>query len=248
MARLKGKIAIGNSLKDSKITPTGEKTPEHFKSRTEAASSVGRLTSQADERRRLLSIVAMDYPYCFLQEVFGCSSKTVTAAKVHSILFGCGGTPLSKFKFKRQCVSPEVLKKLSEFLERDSVSRPSSCQSVVMDGEEKPVRYCKDNVKELVNQYLLAFPNGVKRTYIYTLSLHIFVTTLCWQACATCHECGHSNFEKLFSLLTEVESATSVSMKQIKARVADYERFCKTIIQTSREALTLCRTVHELCI
>ena len=106
MAKLKGKIAIGNSLKDSKITPTGEKTPEHFKSRTEAASSVGRLTSQADERRRLLSIAAKEHPYCFLQEVFGCSSKTVTAAKVHSILFGRGGTPPSKFKFKRQWVSP----------------------------------------------------------------------------------------------------------------------------------------------
>ena len=54
-----------------------------------------------------------------------------------------------------------------------------------MDGEEMPVRYWKDNVKELVNQYLLEFPNGVKRTYIYTLSLQISVTTLCWQACAT---------------------------------------------------------------
>ena len=80
MAKLKGKIAIGNSLKDSKITLTGEETAEHFKGRTEAASSVRRLTSQADERRHLLSIVAMDYPYRYLQEVFGCLSKTVTAA------------------------------------------------------------------------------------------------------------------------------------------------------------------------
>ena len=236
-------------MKDSKLTPTGEKRPEHFKSRTEADSSVGRLTSQADERRRLLSIVAMDYPYRFLQEVFGCSSKTVTAAKVHSILFGHGGTPPSKFKFKRQHVSPEVLKELSEFFERDSVSRPSSCRSVVMDGEETPIRYWKDNVKELVNQYLLEFPNGVKRTYIYThLPANFPYNTMLAGLCNICDECGHSNFEKLFSLLTEVESATSVSMKQMKARVADYQRFCKTIIQTSREALTLCRTVHELCI
>lgn len=74
MAKSKGKISIGNSLKDSRITTTGEKTPEHFKSRTDLANSVGRLTSQADERRHLLSIVAMDYPYRFLQEVFGCLS------------------------------------------------------------------------------------------------------------------------------------------------------------------------------
>ena len=129
----------------------GGGTLKHFESRTEAASSVGRLTSQADERRRLPSNLAMDYPYRFLQEMFGCSSKTVTAAKVHLILFSRGGTPPSQFKFK-QCVSPEVLKELSEFFKRDNVSRPSSCRSVVMDGEETPVRYWKDNVKELVNQ------------------------------------------------------------------------------------------------
>ena len=232
-------------MKDSKITLTGEKTPEHFKSRTEAASSVGRLTSQADERRRLLSIVAMDYPYRFFQEVFGCSSKTVTAAKVHSILFGRGGTPPSKFKFKRQCVSPEVLKELSEFFERDSVSRPSSYRSVVMDGEETPIRYWKDNVKELVNQYLLEFPNGVKRTYIYThLPANFRYNTMLAGLCNICDECGHSNFEKLFSLLTEVESATAVSMKQMKARVADYQRFCKTQLSRQVERHSPCA---ELC-
>ena len=149
--KLKGKLAIGKSLKDWKITPTGGKTLKHFESRTEAASAVGRLTSQADERRRLHSNLAMDYPYRFLQEMFGCSSKTVTAAKVHLIVLSRGGTPPLQFKFQ-QCVSPEVLNELSEFFKRDSVSRPSSCQSVVMDGEETPIRYRKDNVKELVYQ------------------------------------------------------------------------------------------------
>lgn len=104
LSDLKAKISIGNTLNDSRITITGEKTPE-------AAKSIGRLTSGADERRRLLSIVIRDYPYRFLQQLFGCSSKTMTAAKVHHILFGRGGTPPSKFKFTRQCVSPEVLMK-----------------------------------------------------------------------------------------------------------------------------------------
>ena len=183
MAKLKGKIAIGNSLKDSKITPTGEKTPEHFKSRTEAASSVGRLTSQADERRRLLSIAAMDYPYCFLQ-VFGCSSKAVTAAKVHSILFGHGGTPPSKFKFKRQWVSPEVLKELSEFFERPCV------QAIILSecGHGRGGNACsilEGQCLGTCEPVFTGIPQCVKRTYIYTLSLQIFVTTLCWQACAT---------------------------------------------------------------
>lgn len=113
-------------MNDSRVTLEGEKTPEHFQNRVAAANSIGRLTCYSDERRRLLSIVAMDYPYSVLQELFDCSSKTITAAKVHCILFGRGGTPPAKFKFTRQCVSPDILMELSEFFQRDNVSRPSS--------------------------------------------------------------------------------------------------------------------------
>ena len=122
----KAKIFIGNSVKNSRISLTGEFTSDQFKHRTDAAKSIGRLTSYADEQRRLLSIVAMDYPYRLLQELLGCSPNTVTAAKVNCILFGRGGTPPPKFKFCHQCVSPEVLRELSEFFERDNVSRASS--------------------------------------------------------------------------------------------------------------------------
>ena len=87
-----------------------------------------------------------------------------------------------------------------------------------------------------------------KNFYEITVPTNFRYHTMLAGLCKICDKCVHSNFEKLFSLLTDVESATSVSMKQMKARVADYQRFCKTIIQTSREALTLCRTVHELCI
>ena len=64
-------------------------------------------------------------------------------------------------------MSSAVLEELSEFFLRD-VSRPSSCRSIIVDGQETPVRYWKDSIKNLVNQYLLEFPNGVKRTYIYS--------------------------------------------------------------------------------
>ena len=113
----KSKVCIGNSLKNSRVTLTGEKTPEQFKDTVTTASSLGRLTCYADERRRLLSIVAFDYPYSVLQELFDYSSKTVAAAKVHCILFGRGGTPLAQFKFKSQCVSPDVLMEFSEFFQ-----------------------------------------------------------------------------------------------------------------------------------
>ena len=84
------------------MTLSGDKTPAEFKDRVVAADSVGRVTYYTDERRRLLSIVAMEYPYGFLQEQFGCPPNTVTAARVHAGLFGRGGTPPSAFKFKRQ--------------------------------------------------------------------------------------------------------------------------------------------------
>ena len=115
-----------------------------------------------------MSIVAMDYTYRFLQEQFGCSPCTVTAARVQAILVGCGGTLPSKCKFQRQCVSPAVLEELSEFFMTDDVSRPSSCRSMIVNDQETPVRYWKDSIKNLVNQYLLEYPNGVKRTYLYS--------------------------------------------------------------------------------
>ena len=78
VAAQKAKLFIGSTLKDSRLTLTGDKTAQTFRSRVVAADSVGTITCYADERRRLLSIVAMDYPYRFLQERFGCSPNTVT--------------------------------------------------------------------------------------------------------------------------------------------------------------------------
>jgi len=70
-------------------------------------------------------------------------------------------------KFSCLCVSREVLDQLADFLLQDDVSRPSSCRSVVIDGEECPVRYWQDSIKQMVKQYLLEFPNDMKRSYIY---------------------------------------------------------------------------------
>lgn len=67
----------------------------------------------SEEKRRLLSIVAMDHPFSVLQQYFQCSSKTITAVRVHCILFGHGGVPAEKFKFTRQCVSPQFLEELT---------------------------------------------------------------------------------------------------------------------------------------
>lgn len=220
------KVCIGNSLNYSRATLTGEKTPEHF--RITAANSNGRLTCYADEKRRILSIVPMDYQYSVLQDLFNCLSKTIAAAKVHCILFGRGGTPPAKFKFRRQCVSPDILMELSEFFNRESVSRPS-CRSVMIDGQETPVRYCKDSIKELINQYLLEYPNGVKRTYIYThLPSNFRYNTMLAGFSNLCDEFDYSNSDKFMSFLTSVERATTVSVKDFKDKVLQYQCFMKT--------------------
>ena len=182
------RILNRDTLKKSRISFSGN-TPEIFNSPVDAAKQLGRLRTYSDEKRRLLSIVAMDYPYSILQSYFRCSSKTVTAARVHCILFGHGGVPVDKFKFIRQCVSAQVLEELTEFLYRDDVSRASSCRSVLVEGEETAVRYWQDTVKGLINQYLLEFPNGVKRTYIYThLPTNFRMNTMLAGLCNICND------------------------------------------------------------
>ena len=114
-----------------------------------------------------MSIVTGDYLQPLLTKLFQCSKSTVTAARVHAILFGRGGVPPAFIKFSRQYVSREVLDQLEDFLLKNNVSRPSSSRSVLIKGKECPVRYWKDSIKQLVRQYQLEFPNGVKRSYIY---------------------------------------------------------------------------------
>ena len=241
----KAKLFIGSTLKDSRLTLTGDKTPQTFRSRVLAADSVGRITCDADERRRLLSIIAMDYPYRFLQEWSGCSPNTVAAGKVHVILFGCGGTPPSKFKFQRQCVSPAVLEELSQFFLRDDVSRPSSCRSVIVDGQETPVRYWTDSIKILVNQYLLEFHNGVKRTYIYSHRPPNFRSdTMLAGLCNLCDNYSCSNYDKIQTLLSDIERSTSILLKEEKTKVTKYQQFLETQFGKTTESHSLCL---ELC-
>ena len=229
MAKQKQKVLIGQTLKDSCISLSGT-TSDVFKSRVDAAKNLGRIRSYSDEKRRLLSLVAMDYSYLTFQKLFNCSSKTVTAARVHCILFGRGGVLTDKFKFTRQCVSPFILEELTEFLHREDVSRPSSCRSVLVQEEETAVRYWQDTVKGLVSQYLLEFPNGVKQAYIYThLPVNFRMNTMLAGLCNLCDDFGHSNFDELCELITEVSSkCTGLNASTLIKDVRKYQRFLKT--------------------
>ena len=206
MQKLKQPIKISGTMCNSQIAFHG-KTPQHFKSRTDAAQNLGRLTTYSAERRRLLSIVAADYPQTFLTEMFKCSKSTVTAACVHHILFGRGGVPPPLLKFTCQCVSQETLDQLTDFLLQDDISRPSSCRSVVVNGEESPVRYWQSSIWDVIQQYLLEFPGGVKHSFIYGYVPKNFRTnTMLAGLCNLCEDYGYSNFSSLKDLVDEVRA------------------------------------------
>ena len=220
---LKEKIKIGDSMK-SCCLPN-----EHSaKNRVEAARAVSPVQSYPDERRRLLSIAANDFSYAYLQKKFGCSSNTITAAKVHAILFGPGGVPPADLKFTRQQVSPEVLESLTDFFNRSDISRPSYCKSVLINGNETAVHYWLDTVNATIDQYFLEFPDGVKRTYIHTyLPVNFRTNTMLAGLCNICDEFGHGTFDSLKQLVQEVasKSGTIVASDVIKQLTVHFRYF-----------------------
>ena len=246
----KQKLLIGNTKAESKIAMFGE-TPLDVSSRVEAAKKVGRIRHYGDEKRRLLSIVASDYPYRFLQNLFQCSPNTVTAARVHSILFGRGGAPPDNFKFRRQRVSAKVLEELTEFLNREDIARASSCRGVLVDGEETAVRYWQDSIKNIVQQYLLENPDGVKGTFIYThLPQNFRMNTILAGLCNLCDEYGHSNFDAMCELIQEIASlgggeTTTIDHACLAKQMRNHQTFLKRKFPKLAERHSSCL---ELCL
>ena len=113
----------------------------------------------------------------------------------------------------------------------------------------KKLHYWKDSVKELVNQYLLEFPNGVKRTYIYThLPPNFRYNTMLAGLCNLCDEFGHSNYDNFTSFLEGIQKSSAIPVDELKAKVLKHQSFMKTVFKPSGETLTLPRTLHGPCI
>lgn len=227
--KLQQPIQISGTKSSSQIAFQGN-TPQSFKTRVDAANSLGRLTTYSAERRRLLSIVAADYPQTFLTEIFKCSKSTVTAARVHRILFGRGGVPPESLKFSRLCVSQDTLDQLSGFLLRDDISRPSSCRSVVSDGEETPVSYWQSSIKEVIQQYMLEFPRGVKRSYIYAhIPKNFRSNTMLAGLCNLCEDYGYANFSSLKELIQQVAAdSPQYELSGTEKNITTLQRYLKT--------------------
>ena len=204
-AKISSKLLIGDSMKGSKLNVSGV---EQGRNRTETARAIGRVSKFGDERRRLLSIVAQNFTISELQSYFPCSKSTITVARVHAILFGKGGVPRDGISFTRQAVSPEVIAEFQSFVNQDDISRPSSCRSVLVDGKETGVRYWQCDIKNVIQQYQLKFPDGLKRTYIYShLPKNFRMNSMLAGLCNLCDDFGHSNFESLQLLLDDLKMA-----------------------------------------
>lgn len=109
------------------------------------------------------------------------------------------------------------------------MSRPSSCRSIIINDQDIPVRYWKDSIKNLVNQYLLEFPNGVKRTYIYShLPPSFRSDTMLAGLCNLCDDYGHSNYDNMQTLLNDIECNAAISVKEEKAKVTKHQQFLNT--------------------
>lgn len=161
----------------------------------------------------------------------------MTAARVHGILFGRGGVPPASFKFSRQCVTQEVLDQLADYLLRDDVSRPSSCRSVMVDGRECPVRYWQDSIKQVVKQYMLQFPDAVKRSYIYAhLPKNYRANTMLAGLCNLCEDFGYANFANLRELIQKMGAdCQQLDLGSIMGSITTLQRYLKT--KFAREVL-----------
>lgn len=104
----------------------------------------------------------------------------------------------------------------------------------MVEGEETAVRYWQDTIKGLVDQYLLEFPNGVKRTYIYThLPTNFRMDTMLAGSCNLCDD-----FDELCSFIQEVSSmCPGLNASSLIKDVRVYQKFLKPSFQNLHKGI-----------
>lgn len=105
-----------------------------------------------------------------------------------------------------------------------------------MDGKETGVRYWQSDIKDVIQQYQLKFPNGLKRTYIYThLPKNFRTNTMLAGLCNLCDDFGHTNFESLLMLLDDLnmEGVLDTPLSQLVQTTREHQKFLK--LQFSKE-------------
>ncbi|KAJ7371624.1 hypothetical protein OS493_024301 [Desmophyllum pertusum] len=125
-------------------------------------------------------------------------------------------------------------------------SQQSQQKEATLNGEETAIRYWQDTIWGLVEQYLLEFPNGVKRTYIYThLPTNFRMDTMLAGLCNLCDDFGHSKFDDLCALVEDVSTRCSgLNGSALIKDVRIYQNFLTTrfskLAQKDSQCLDLC--------
>ena len=83
-------------------------------------------------------------------------------------------------------------------------------------------------MKATIDQYLLEFPGGVKRTYMYThLPVNFCTNTMLAGLCNICDEYGHGTFDSMKQLVQQVASKSSeiVASEVLKQLTLHFQYF-----------------------
>ena len=91
----------------------------------------------------------------------------------------------------------------------------------------------------------MEFPNGVKRTSLYThLPANFRYNTMLAGLCNLCDEYGHKNFEKTLDIINQFEIASQQSLKDVKSKTLKYQQYLKTNFSKQAARKSSCQ---ELC-
>lgn len=107
----------------------------------------------------------------------------------------------------------------------------------MVDGRECPVRYWQDSIKKVVKQYMLQFPDGVKRSYIYAhLPKNYRANTMLAGLCNLCEDFGYANFANLRELIQKMGAdCQQLDLGSIMGSITTLQRYLKT--KFAREVL-----------
>lgn len=88
----------------------------------------------------------------------------------------------------------------------------------------------QDSIKQLVRQYQLEFPNGVKRSYIYAhIPKNFRRNTVLAGLCNICEDYGFSNFAKLRELVQSIATdCPCEDLSSIIKMISGLQRYLKT--------------------
>lgn len=100
----------------------------------------------------------------------------------------------------------------------------------MIDGEETPVRYWQSSIKEVIQQYLLEFPGGVKRSYIYAhIPKNFRSNTMLAGLCNLCEDYGYANFSSLKDLVHKVGAdSPQHELSGTEKNITTLQRYLKT--------------------